>query len=110
MEQFILVITNLPDAASANSLAGHLVQQKLAACVNRLPGVRSIYRWQGEIEEADEVTLLIKTTQRCYGELETEIKNRHPYQVPEIIVMPIIGGSMPYLDWIAHETKKDVNV
>lgn len=110
MEQFILVMTNLPDESGANTLARHLVEQKLAACVNRLPGVRSTYRWQGDIEEANEVTLLIKTTQRCYGELEAAIKNMHPYQVPEIVIVPIIGGSMPYLDWIALETKKDVNV
>lgn len=110
MEQFILVMTNLPDETSARALARHLVEEKLAACVNRLPGVRSTYRWQGEIEEADEVTLLIKTTQRCYGELETAIKSLHPYQVPEVVIVPIVGGSVPYLDWIAHETQKDVNV
>ncbi|OGB22541.1 MAG: cation tolerance protein CutA [Burkholderiales bacterium RIFCSPLOWO2_02_FULL_57_36] len=110
MEQFILVITNLPDASVACDLGRQLVEKKLAACVNQLHGVRSIYRWQGAIEEADEVTLLIKTTQTRYVELEAAIKLLHPYQVPEIIVLPIVGGSKSYLDWIAQETKKDLDV
>lgn len=110
MEQSVLVMTNVPDDAVALEMARQLVGQKLAACVNRVPGVRSIYRWQGVIEEADEVTLFIKTTQSRYVELEMAIKMLHPYQVPEIIVLPIAGGSQPYLEWIAQETQKDVNV
>ena len=110
MEQSILVMTNMPDDAVATDMARRLVEQKLAACVNRLSGVRSIYRWQGVIEEANETTLLIKTTQKCYVELEAAIKALHPYEVPEIIVLPIVGGAQPYLDWIVQETKKDVNV
>jgi periplasmic divalent cation tolerance protein len=110
MEQSILVMTNVPDASVALALGRHLVEQKLAACVNRLSGVRSVYRWQGAVEEADEVTLLIKTTQARYVELEAAIKTLHPYQVPEIIVLPIVGGLPSYLDWIGQETKKDVNV
>ena len=110
MEQAILVMTNVPDTSIAHSLGRHLVEKKLAACVNQLSGVRSIYRWQDTIEETDEVTLLIKTTQACYVELETAIKMLHPYEVPEIIMLPITGGWPPYLGWIAQETKKDVNV
>jgi periplasmic divalent cation tolerance protein len=110
MQQALLVLTNLPDEATAQGLARHLVEQQLAACVNCLAGVKSIFRWQGAIEEANEVTLLIKTTQARYLELEAAIKAAHPYQVPEIIALPIIGGWIPYLDWIAQETKKDVNV
>ena len=110
MEQFILVMTNVPGLSVARVLGRQLVEQKLAACVNQLPGVRSIYRWQGALEEADEVTLLIKTTQARYTELEAAINLLHPYQVPEIIVLPFAGGSQPYLDWIVQETKKDVDV
>jgi periplasmic divalent cation tolerance protein len=109
MEQAILVLTNLPDAAIAKSVARRLVEQKLAACVNCLPGVQSIYRWQGVIEEASEVTLLIKSTKDRYAELEAAIKALHPYEVPEIVAFPIIAGLSGYLDWIAQETKKDVN-
>jgi periplasmic divalent cation tolerance protein len=110
MEQALLVLTNVPDATTAAALGRLLVDQKLAACVSRLPGVQSIYRWQGAIEEADEVTVLIKTTQARYAELETAIKALHPYQLPEIIAVPIVEGLAGYLDWIVQETKKDVNV
>lgn len=110
MEATILVLTNMPDLHGAQALARRLVELKLAACVNILPGVKSIYRWQGEIEEADEITVMIKTTQFRYAELELAIKENHPYQVPEIIALPVTEGLDTYLGWIAQETKKDVNV
>ncbi|MGZ3241736.1 MAG: divalent-cation tolerance protein CutA [Burkholderiaceae bacterium] len=110
MEEAILVLTNMPDAQSAHVLARRLVELKIAACVNILPGVQSVYRWQGEIEEASEMTVMIKTTRARYVEIESAIKASHPYQVPEIIALPIVEGLPDYLDWIAQETKKDVNV
>lgn len=110
MEQAVLVITNVPDASIALALGRQLVEQKLAACVSQLPSVRSIYRWQGAIEETNEITILIKTTQARYGELEATIKALHPHEVPEIIMLPIVRGLPSYLDWIEQETKKDVNV
>jgi periplasmic divalent cation tolerance protein len=110
MDQVLLVMTNMPDAASAHAMARRLVDQKLAACVNCLPGVKSIYRWQGAIEEADEVTLLIKTTASSYAGLEAAIKDSHPYQVPEIIALPLSGGLPAYLAWVTQETKKDADV
>jgi periplasmic divalent cation tolerance protein len=110
MEQSILVMTNLPDTASATTLGRHLVAHKLAACVNLLPEVKSIYHWQGAVEEAGEVTMLIKSTHARYVDLETAIQALHPYDVPEIIVLEISGGFAPYLSWIEQETKKDVNV
>ena len=103
-------MTNFPDAQSAQALAHQLVKQKLASCVNCLPGVRSVYRWQGAVEDAMEITLLIKTTQARYAEVEMAIKSSHPYQVPEIIALPISAGLPAYLDWIASETTKDINV
>jgi periplasmic divalent cation tolerance protein len=109
MEQVLLVMTNLPDAASAHAMARRLVDQKLAACVNCLPGVKSIYRWQGSREEAEEVTLLIKTVAAHYAELEAVIKASHPYHVPEIIALPLAGGLPAYLAWVAQETQKDVD-
>lgn len=110
MDQVLLVMTNMPDAASAHAMARALVEQNLAACVNCLPGVKSIYRWQGAIEEADEVTLLIKTGAARYAELEAAIKDSHPYQVPEIVALPVAGGLPAYLAWVTQETKKDVDV
>lgn len=110
MEQPILVLTNLPDAAAAKAIARQLVERRLAACVNMLPQVQSIYQWNEAIEEANEITLLIKTTQGRYADLEASIKAAHPYDVPEIIAMPIVQGLPQYLNWIENETKKDVNV
>ncbi len=103
-------MTNVPDTSTALAIGRQLVEKKLAACVSQIPGVRSIYRWQGAIEEAGEITILIKTTQARYSELESTIKTLHPHDVPEIIVLPIVGGFPPYLDWIERETEKEVNV
>ncbi|MES2538170.1 MAG: divalent-cation tolerance protein CutA [Pseudomonadota bacterium] len=110
MEQTLLVLTNMPDTAAARMMARHLVEERLAACVNFMPAVQSVYRWQDQIEEATEVTLLIKTTQARYAELEAAIKRAHPYQTPEIIAMAIVDGLSEYLGWIAQETKKELNV
>ncbi|HYD78205.1 MAG TPA: divalent-cation tolerance protein CutA [Paucimonas sp.] len=109
MSDEILVITNVPDAAHAQAIARLLVERRLAACVNILPAVQSVYQWQGAVEEASEVTLLIKTVMARYAELEAAIKGAHPYQVPEIVALPIAAGLPAYLNWIAQETKKDVH-
>jgi periplasmic divalent cation tolerance protein len=110
MEEAILVLTNLPDGQSAHALARRLVELKLAACVNIFPSVQSIYRWEGEIEEANETAIMIKTTHMRYVEIESTIKANHPYQVPEIIAIPIVEGLPAYVAWLKEETKKDVNV
>jgi periplasmic divalent cation tolerance protein len=110
MSQALLVLTNLPDEATAHALAHVLVGRRLAACVNLLPTVRSVYHWQDAVEETMEVTMLIKTTQARYAELEAAIKMAHPYDVPEIIASPIVAGLPMYLDWLVSETKKDVDV
>jgi periplasmic divalent cation tolerance protein len=108
--ELIMVLTNLPDLMGAQTLARQLVEQKLAACVNLLPGVQSIYRWQGSVEHASEVGLFIKTTRLCYPELQRTVCQLHPYDTPELIVLPIIDGLSAYLHWILKETKKDLNV
>lgn len=110
MEQALLVITNLADVGSAQDLARALVEQRLAACVNMLPGVQSIYRWNGAVEEAAEVTLLIKTTAARYDALEQAIRALHPYELPEVIALPVSAGLPAYLDWIAQETRKEIDV
>jgi periplasmic divalent cation tolerance protein len=110
MEQAMLVLTNMADVVSARSLARALVESRLAACVNLLPGVQSVYRWQGEVEEAEEVTLLIKTSADRYDELEQAIRQLHPYTLPEVIAVPVQAGLQPYLNWITQETRKDINV
>lgn len=100
----LLVLTNLPDAASARILADHLVTARLAACVNILAPCRSVYRWQGAIEDAEEVPLLIKTTTARYAELEAAIRAGHPYELPEIVAVPLSRGLPAYLAWVATET------
>jgi periplasmic divalent cation tolerance protein len=102
--EILLVLTNLPDLAAAETLATALVDQRLAACVNILPSCRSIYHWQGAVERADEVPLLIKTTRARYAALEAAIHASHPYDVPEIIALPITQGLPEYLAWVAAET------
>jgi periplasmic divalent cation tolerance protein len=103
MSEVLIVLTNCPDVITADRLARDLVEQHLAACVNQLPAVQSTYRWQGEVETAVEVPLLIKTTRDRYPLLEQAIRERHPYAVPEIVALPVIAGHAPYLRWIADQ-------
>ena len=103
--QTLLVLTNLPDQASARALATTLVTERLAACVNLLAPCRSIYRWQGAIESAEETPLLIKTTAERYAALEAAIRARHPYELPEIIAVSLVHGLPAYLQWVESETR-----
>lgn len=100
----LLVITTLPDADSAHKLATALVEQGLAACVNILAPCRSVYRWQGKVEDSTEVPLLIKTTDARYAALEAAIRAAHPYELPEIVAVGMDRGSPEYLAWVAAET------
>lgn len=109
VEQFIVVLTTLPNKAGAEGMARALVAQRLIACASCLPGARSIYRWQGAIEEADECLLWMKTTAARYQELEAAIKAAHPYDVPEIIAIPVAAGLPAYLAWVAAETSMNSN-
>jgi periplasmic divalent cation tolerance protein len=102
----LLVLTNLPDLASAEKLARALIETRAAACVNVLAGCRSIYRWQDAVEVADEIPLLIKTSAANYPEIEAVVRAQHPYAVPELIAIPITHGLPAYLDWVAKETEK----
>jgi len=100
----ILVFTQLPDRASAQALARALVEARLAACVSIGAPVESLYHWHGEIETAEEVPLVIKTGAHCYAAVEAAIRARHPYELPEILAVPVTDGLVPYLQWIAAET------
>ncbi len=104
----IIVITNAPDRAIAEKIARALVDQKLAACVNILAGCSSVYRWQGKVETADEVPLLIKTRSEIYPEVEAAIKKLHPYELPEIVAVPVAQGSSEYLEWINASTVTEI--
>jgi periplasmic divalent cation tolerance protein len=110
MQDVLLVLTNVPDEATAHAIARNVVERRLAACVNVLPAVRSIYQWEGKVEEASEVTMLIKSTPSGYADLEAAIREAHPYDVPEIIAVPVTAGLPAYLNWVVSETKRDVDV
>lgn len=100
----LLVITNLPDRAAAEKLADALVEKRLAACVNILSPCRSVYRWQGAVQREEEHPVLIKTTREAYAALEAQIRALHPYELPEIIAVPIERGLPAYLEWVNAET------
>jgi periplasmic divalent cation tolerance protein len=105
MEEIIFVITTLPDQESAAALANALVDERLAACVNVLPSCKSIYRWKGKIENATEVTLLIKTRTDLYAYVQRYITAHHPYELPEVVALPVQAGLPAYLSWVVEETR-----
>jgi periplasmic divalent cation tolerance protein len=100
----LLVLTNLPDRAAAERLADGLIAQKVAACVNILAPCRSVYRWKGALQHDEEHPVLVKTTLERYPALEAAIRSAHPYELPEIIAVPIVRGLPAYLQWVVSET------
>lgn len=100
----LLVLTNLPDRAAAERLADSLIDKRLAACINILAPCSSVYRWKDSVQHDEEHPLLIKTTAECYPALEAAIRAGHPYELPEIIAVPVERGLPAYLDWVATET------
>jgi periplasmic divalent cation tolerance protein len=100
----VLMVSIACPAAAAGPLAAALVEGRLAACVNILPGVRSVYRWQGQVEQAEESLLLAKTTPARYPALEAEVRRLHPYELPEIVAVHVAGGYSAYLQWVHDST------
>ncbi len=105
MTDALVVLTTTETEADAERLARLLVEAELAACVQVLPRMSSIYRWQGKVEQAGETLLLIKTTRAAYARLETAIKQHHPYETPEIIALPVEAGSDKYLKWLMEAVR-----
>lgn len=103
--EVLACLCTCPDAASARRIATALVEQRLAACVNLLPGVHSVYRWHDAVEHADEVLLLVKTTRARLDALAARVRALHPYELPELIAVEATGGLPGYLDWVAAETR-----
>jgi periplasmic divalent cation tolerance protein len=103
----VLVTCACPDAACAQALARALVEARLAACVQVLPGMRSTYRWDGAIEQADEVLLLAKTWDDRVEALTATLRGGHPYALPEIMAVPAAGGLAAYLDWVRAQTRPE---
>jgi periplasmic divalent cation tolerance protein len=100
----LLVLTNLPDRAAAEKLADALISQRVAACVNILAPCRSVYRWKGAVQHDEEHPMLIKTSAERYAALEAAIRAGHPYELPEIVAVPIERGLATYLDWLGAKT------
>ena len=100
----MLVLTTLPDRAGAEALARELLEARLAACVQIGATLQSLYHWRGEIETAQETPLAVKTRGELYPRVEQAIRSRHPYELPEIVAVPITDGLSDYLDWIVAET------
>lgn len=104
MTDALLVFTMLPNADAAVALAKRVVEERLAACANILPAVRSIYRWQGKLQDENEVLVLMKTRQEHFERLKARILELHPYEVPEVLAVPVEQGYAAYLEWIAKGT------
>lgn len=100
----VIVLTTLPLDSDPDELAATLLERRLVACVNVLPPMRSVYRWQGQIETAEERQVLMKTERARVADLEAALTDWHPYEVPEILVVPVAGGSAAYLAWLTAET------
>ena len=104
MTDVVLALTTVPDDASAEAIARTLVEERLAACVNLLPPMISIYSWQGAVERQAERQLVMKTTRARMAALEARLKQLHSYELPELIVLPVDGGGSDYLAWVAMQT------
>ena len=104
MSHEIIVLVTTPNSDEANQIANTLVSKQLAACVNILAPCRSVYRWKGAVQRDEEHPVLIKTTAERYAGLEQAIREQHPYELPEIIAVPVERGLPAYLDWVATQT------
>ncbi len=104
MENVLIVFVTVSSQEEGERIGSSLVESKLAACVNVLPQVSSIFSWQGKIEKDGEVLLLIKTTSERMDDLAAKIKEMHSYDVPEILAVPVFAGSRDYIDWVHQET------
>lgn len=100
LEEVIVVFMTAANREEAGRLAEMLVEKRLAACVQILPEIESVYRWQGKVERQREVLLIAKTTRSNFEELEKEVRARHSYETPEIVALPLSAGSGPYLEWL----------
>jgi periplasmic divalent cation tolerance protein len=105
----LLCYCTCPDASSASAIAETLVGERLAACVNQLPGVRSTYRWRGVVTTDSEILLLIKTTTACFDAMKARLLALHPYDVPELLAVPALAGHDAYLDWVRDAVASDTS-
>ena len=105
-EDIRVVLVTAPEAGVGHRIASTLVEERLAACVNLVPGISSIYRWDGGVQEDAEVLLVVKTSEARCSELTDRVRELHPYELPEVLALAAAGGSAPYLDWVREETSR----
>lgn len=105
----VLALTTCPDQDTAVRIAETLVTEHLAACVNEIPNIRSTYFWDGRLQNDGEILLLIKTTQSRLSALDARLKAIHPYELPELIALPVVGGNEGYLRWVREGVAKETN-
>ena len=105
MTKYLLVLTTVPDPDVGQIIAEKIIEERLAACVTLSPSAQSLYWWKGKITQDQEHSLFIKTKKEAYAKLEEKIRQLHPYDVPEIIALPVYAGSKDYLNWIDNETQ-----
>jgi periplasmic divalent cation tolerance protein len=103
----VMVFVTAPDARTAEVIGRRLVEERLAACVNIVPGLRSLYRWRGELEESQEVLLIAKARRGAVETLAGRVRELHPYEVPEVVATEVVGGLQAYLDWVTMETERE---
>ena len=103
--EYCIVLCTCPDPASADKIAKSLVSEQLAACVNIIPGIKSVYTWQGETTSSQELQLIIKSRYEYFATLQRRINTLHPYELPEIVAVPIVAGLPEYLTWIDESTR-----
>lgn len=106
MSDYLVIFVTTPDVGAAEMIARSIVEEKFAACVNIVPGVKSFYHWEGKIEHSEEALLVIKTTKMLFPKVESCVRAMHSYDTPEIIACPVIRGSQPYLSWIDKSVLK----
>src|SRR3984893_5612252 len=107
MTDKIVVLSTCASVEEANRIASELVEKRLAACVNLVSGVRSVYRWKDKIEESQEVLLVIKTSRALFENVRSQIEKVHSYELPEVIALPVVDGAEPYLEWMDRELVKE---
>jgi len=107
MTDKIVVLSTCASVKEANRIATELVEKKLAACVNLVSGVRSVYRWKNKIEKSQEVLLVIKTSRALFENVRSQIEKVHSYELPEVIALPVVDGAEPYLEWVDRELGKE---
>ncbi len=105
--EHLVVLCTCPDHAIAEEIAKTLIDYGCAACVSIIPGVTSVYAWEGKVHQDSELQLLIKTTRGAYREVEETVQRLHPYELPEIIAVPVVKGQGDYLQWISIQTRRD---